>query len=216
MKIKPPSPAMGVALTALVMASTGTAVAAVSYATNAGKVDGKDAVSAKVSNSRAAGDLVATASGGSDKGKIPAKFLGGVQQGSADSFRRFAAVTDNATDVASTIATLPGMGALTATCSDQNTVTGNEDPRTQVTFNNTSGSPISASRTLGGASPEVTLVQNGTSWSSAANGGTTFQMMLEVGGNVALIDGAVREEGRATADARCYVYGAVQIVTDNR
>ncbi len=123
MKIKPPSPAMGVALTALVMASTGTAVAAVSYATNAGKVDGKDAVSAKASNSRAAGDLVATASGGADKGKIPAKFLAGVQQGSADSFRRFAGVPDNATDVASPISTLPGMGTLTATCSDQNTVT---------------------------------------------------------------------------------------------
>ncbi len=37
MRIRPPSPSMVVACTALVMASTGTAVAAVNYARDAGK-----------------------------------------------------------------------------------------------------------------------------------------------------------------------------------
>ena len=53
------------------MATSGTAVAAVSYARNAGKVDGKDASSARASLKSAAGNVVATRAAGSGKGKIP-------------------------------------------------------------------------------------------------------------------------------------------------
>ena len=75
MKLRRPSPAMVVALVALVMASTGTAVAAVNFAQNAGAVDGKSAVRSSVTRSTAAGRLVATASRGLLKGRIPGKFL---------------------------------------------------------------------------------------------------------------------------------------------
>src|SRR4026209_1560964 len=74
MKLKRPSPAMAVALVALVMSMTGGAIAAVNYARNAGKVVGYDAVKAASSNRKAAGRLVAT----DEFGRFPAKFLSGV------------------------------------------------------------------------------------------------------------------------------------------
>src|SRR5688572_27577412 len=78
MKLKRPSPAMAVAVTALVMSMTGGAIAAVNYATNAGAVDGKSAVKAGSSLSKSAGKLVATYTGGENKGKIPFRNLAGV------------------------------------------------------------------------------------------------------------------------------------------
>jgi hypothetical protein len=61
---KRPSPSLVISLIALVMATTGTAIAAVDFARNAGAVDGKSAVSAGSSLSNARGKLVATARGG--------------------------------------------------------------------------------------------------------------------------------------------------------
>ena len=55
MKFRKPSPAMAVSVAALVMASTGSAVAAVSFATNAGAVDHKSAGSATGTNDSVAG-----------------------------------------------------------------------------------------------------------------------------------------------------------------
>src|SRR3954467_7418717 len=75
MRIRKPSPSLVISIIALVMASTGSAIAAVSYARSAGAVDGRSAVGASSSLSHAAGRLVATASGGSHKGKIPVTFL---------------------------------------------------------------------------------------------------------------------------------------------
>src|SRR5215208_4627351 len=67
MKPKRPSPAMIVALVALVMSMTGGAIAAVNFAQNAGSVDGYSAVKAKkAGKAKAAGKLVATYKDGSD------------------------------------------------------------------------------------------------------------------------------------------------------
>ena len=93
MKIRRPSPAMAVACTALFIALGGTSIAAVNYARNAGAVDGKSAVSAGASLARAKGNLVATARGGSNAGRIPGKFLADVTRG--ESFARAFDVTDN-------------------------------------------------------------------------------------------------------------------------
>ena len=61
MKLKRPSPAMVVAVVALVMSMTGGAIAAVNFAQNAGSVDGYSAVKAsKAGKAKAAGKLVAT------------------------------------------------------------------------------------------------------------------------------------------------------------
>jgi hypothetical protein len=66
---------MVVALVALVVASSGTAVAAVTYARNAGAVDGKSAVASGASRADAAGRLVATQRTGADRGRIDSRYL---------------------------------------------------------------------------------------------------------------------------------------------
>src|SRR4051794_6559128 len=110
MKLRRPSPSMIVALIALILSMSGSAVAAVSYASRAGSVDGKSAVGAGASGNQAAGRLVATAKGGFDKGKIPGKFLGGVVQGSGQPFTQTVPVSDNANLAATPIVTVPGVG----------------------------------------------------------------------------------------------------------
>src|SRR4051812_32467350 len=139
-----PSPSLVVSIIALVFAAAGTSIAAVNFAKNAGAVDGKSAVGAASSTKRAAGKLVATYAGGPLKGKIPARFLNippvsGFIPGSKVTFAQGIAVNDNQSDAPVALATLNGLGILTATCSDQNSNAGKEDPRVQITFANGSG-----------------------------------------------------------------------------
>ena len=216
MKIKAPSPAMGVALLALGVASTSSAVAAVTYATNAGKVDGRDAVSSKSSSEKAAGKLVATAGSGPDKGTIPGKFLGGVMRGDADSFARNAPVQDNAADVATNVATIPGLGVLSATCGDQNAKPGVEDPVTRLTFANTSGVAVNFARTVGNGDPDLAIVQPNVANTTVIGGSNTFRITIETGGRNSIFDGIVRQDGRGTPDATCLVYGYAQQVSNIR
>lgn len=216
MKIKAPSPAMGVALLALGVASTGSAVAAVSYATNAGKVDGRDAVSSKSSSEKAAGKLVATAGAGPDKGTIPGKFLGGVMRGDADSFARLAQVQDNAGDVPTVVSTIPGVGTLTAACGDQSAKPGVEDPISRLTFSNTSAAPVNFARTLNNNEPALGIVQPNTVNTTTVGGSATFRITLEQGGRNSIFDGVVRQDGRGTPDATCLVYGYAQQVSNIR
>jgi hypothetical protein len=71
-----PSPAMVVALVALFVALTGSAAAVtVSYALNSDKVDGKHAVGAGATRTKAAGKLVATKRTGAQKGQFAKKFI---------------------------------------------------------------------------------------------------------------------------------------------
>src|SRR5689334_17427501 len=95
-----PSPSLVVSIIALVFAAAGTSIAAVNFARNAGAVDGKSAVGAASSSSRAAGKLVATAATGSLRGKIPIRFLeqGAYVSGSKQTFGQGMAVTDNTTN----------------------------------------------------------------------------------------------------------------------
>ncbi len=216
MKIQAPSPAMGVALAALVMASTGTAVAAATYATNAGKVDGRDAVSSKTSNDKAAGKLVATAGAGPLKGKIPGRFLAEVQLGDADSFGRFADVQDNATDVPSTLTTIPQTGTLSASCGDQNGKAGTEDPISQIVFSNTAPSNVNVARSTSNGAPEVSVVPPNTTVTINIGGTSTFRMHLERGGVNSLVEGVVRQDGRNTGSAQCLIFGYVEQVQNTR
>src|SRR3712207_666641 len=129
MRIKRPSPAMAVAVVALVMSMTGGAIAAVNYAQNAGKVDGYDAVKAKSSNRKAAGNLVATYPGGKLKGKLPFRFLSGAaSQGDLEQLQdnaargkngaRLIAVPDNGSSAAETMIDLE-LGNLQVSCYDE-------------------------------------------------------------------------------------------------
>ena len=214
MRVKRPSPSMVVSCIALVMASTGTAVAAVNYAANAGKVDGKDAVHAGAKLSQAAGDVVATNRSGPDKGRIPGKFLADVMRGGADSFSRPAEVQDNAADVPTAISSIPGLGTLSASCFDQNRQPSNEDPATTLTFANQSGVPVNVAQQIGGANPSVAAQLTNTTSQFTVGGSNTFRLHIEKQGTNYVVEGVVRQDGRGTNAASCLVYGYALRVAD--
>lgn len=214
MKLRAPSPSMAVACTALVMASTGTAVAAVDYARNAGKVDGRDAVGSTATRSRAAGNVVATVTRGTDKGKIPGKFLDDVMRGGADSFSRPAQVQDNAGDVPTSIAAIPGLGTLSASCFDQNRAVGVEDPASTLVFGNQAAQAVNVARTAPGRDLLVAPVLPNTVTAFTIGGSNTFRLHIESAGINYVIEGVVRQDGRATPAASCLIYGYALRVQD--
>ena len=214
MKIGRPSPAMVVACISLVMATTGSAVAAVSFATNAGAVDGKSAVYSGSTLRQAAGNVVATNRSGDDKGKIPGKFLADVMRGGADSFSRNAQVTDNASDVPTAVSSIPGLGTLSASCFDQNKAAGVEDPASTLTFANTSGLPLNLARTVGNRAPDVFAQLANTTSQFTIGASNTFRLAVQKLGTNYIIDGVVRQDGRGTPAASCVVYGYALRIAD--
>lgn len=207
MRIRRPSPAMVIALLALVMATSGTAIAAVDFARNAGAVDGKSAVSARSSLSRAAGKLVATSKSGPDKGRIPAKFLAGADTSATATWVKGTDVADNGTAATEGIVTVPGFGTLTTTCQDQNNRLGVEDPQSTLTFTNQSGTGISLARTVGGSNPSVGGLANATVHQFTIAGSNSFKLSLEKGSEIVAIDGVIRQDGAGTNAATCFTWG---------
>ena len=208
MKFRRPSPSMVVALIALVLSTSGSAVAAVSYASRAGSVDGHSAVGASSSLQHAAGNLVATAKGGSTSGQIPARFVAGVQQGSSQPFVQSVQVSDNANLAPTALVGVPGVGTLSAGCDDQAKNPGRENPLTVLAFTNQSGGFISFERTLGQTQPVVTAIDNNAVATASIPGSTTFSYNLQVGLTNLQVNGVVRQDGTGTADGRCVVYGS--------
>ncbi|MFN8130893.1 MAG: hypothetical protein U0R70_05020 [Solirubrobacteraceae bacterium] len=211
MRIKAPSPAMAIALIALFVALGGTAAAAiVTYARNAGAVNGKKAVSAGVLNATAAGKLVATARSGASRGKIPSRYLvvpPAVRgAGLARAFGRGVEVFDNGQSAPFGLAYLPGIGTLRATCIDQNGTAGKEDPGLVLGLVNGSGAPVNLARRIGTA-VDSTLVPAGAVYSVTAGGSTQFEFSLYQNGTGASVTGGTREVGRNTASAACIVFG---------
>jgi hypothetical protein len=212
MTFRKPSPAMVVAIVALVMASTGSAVAAVNFARNAGKVDGKDAVKASASLGRAGGNVVATRKDGPREGKIPNKFLAQVPQ--AGTFNRITEVQDNLAG-ATTPLSLTSIGLLTTACNDQDAnanQTGQEDPTTTITFVNNLAVPVNYSHVVGQNQPVVVSQAPATQQSFTINGSNVFRVHVEVNGVNAVYEGQVRQDGRDTAAASCVVVGTVETV----
>jgi hypothetical protein len=206
-KIRRPSPAMVVALIALVFAMTGSAAAVVSFARNAGAVDGKSAVSAGVKNSTAAGKLVATRRAGLLAGTIPIQYIDPAT-GRSQQFGQSTQVIDNGGQAPFTIASIPGFGTLQATCGDQNNMPGKVDPTTTITFINTSGVAVSFARALsaGGSTSVLGLVPNQTA-QFTVNGSNTYVINILKQGTSLLVNGAVRQDGAGTASAFCVNYG---------
>lgn len=207
MRLKPPSPAMVVALLALVMATSGTAVAAVSFARNAGAVDGKSAVGNGASNRRAAGRLVATTRTGANRGRINHKYLQGVMRGTSTTFGRAFDVADNQSLAPVLIGGVLGLGGLTATCNDQSPAAGVEDPSTTVTFSNLSGEAVSLSKRVGNGPATVAPLLNGVQTGLVVNGSNTFELHVQRRGTNYAVNGVVRQDGSRTAAAQCLVYG---------
>lgn len=207
MRLKMPSPSLVISIIALVMATTGTAVAAVSYARNAGAVDGKSAVRASSSVARAAGKLVATNRGGADRGKIPGKFVAGVVRGQSQKFGRLIEVADNADGAPQAVSGGPGLGTLTVACNDQNPRAGVEDPLMQVTFANGSGATINIGRRSGNGEGTVALLQPGAIDSFVVGGSQMFDVHVERNLQNLRIEGVIRQDGRNTGAASCLVFG---------
>jgi hypothetical protein len=209
MRLRRPSPGTVISTVALVMATTGTAVAAVDFARNAGAVDGVSAVPASSSNNRAKGNLVATARGGSNVGKIPNKFLADVPE--VSTFSAPFEVQDNANGANVTI-NQTGLGRFDASCQDSNDRAGTEDPRTVLTFSNTSGGPMNFSRRVGNSDGTVAQLANGTVDSFTIGGSNTFEYQLEQNGTVVLLEGSVRQFRPDAANGACLVWGAAQVL----
>jgi hypothetical protein len=207
MKISRPSPSMVVAGLALFVSLGGTSMAAVNYASRAGSVDGKSAVAASSTLSRAAGKLVATNSTGPDKGRFPGKFVADV--GKTQTFGSGFEVADNTPGAPQTVAVMSGLGTMTATCNDQNTTGGNEDPISVITFLNQSGQPLNIARRTGNNAGALSVSQNQTATSVTIGGSDTFTFHMEQSGHNAIITGGVRQDGRGTARAICVVFGVV-------
>jgi len=208
MKVTRPSPAMVVAGIALFVSLGGTSIAAVSYVSNAGAVDGKSAVFSGASLSQAAGKLVATNRSGPDKGRLPGKFVADVPKSSV--FSNIFEVADNAPGAPQTVSTLSGLGTLTATCNDQNKTAGNEDPISTISFNNASGEIVNVARRVGNGDGALSVAANQTATSVAIGGSNTFMFHIERRSQNALIQGGVRQDGRGTPAATCVVFVVVE------
>ena len=223
MRMKRPSPAMVVALIALVMSMTGGAIAAVNFAQNAGKVDGYDAVKASSGANKRAGNLVATYPRGKLKGKLPFRLLSGAAStGSvnalADAMARgkntaqLIEVVDNSATTATTVIDLE-LGAFQVSCFDQANQTGQEDAGTRLTLTNASGAGMNLSRRVGVAAPTIATLENGTSHTFDVGGQNTFSVQLQgVGGKTVLVEGTARQINPDTADSRCAVWATALFV----
>ena len=223
MKVKRPSPAMIVAVTALVMSMTGGAIAAVNFAQNSGAVDGHSAVRAKTSNSKAAGKLVATYASGALKGKLPFRFLGGAA--SQGSVKRLAAmvargsngarlipVPDNTATAADTVIDLE-LGSLQVSCFDQANQAGTENAATRITITNHSGVGMNVARRVGVGQVEITTLENGTVDTFDVPQQNTFEVQLQGTGNkTVLVEGTARQVGQGTADSSCATWATALLV----
>jgi hypothetical protein len=209
MKIRKPSPSLAISIVALVMATTGSAVAAVSYARNAGAVDGRSAVGATSGLKHATGRLVATATSGSHKGQIPGRFVANVP--ASTTFGRYAPVVDNTTGGSENLNST-SLGTLSATCNDQDNRAGTLDPTTTLTFQS-AGTTVNFARAIGGNNATVVGMPPNTTQSITINGSNTFQIQVESFGVDVVYDGQVRQDGRGTATANCLVAGTEQKIT---
>lgn len=207
-----PSPAMVVALIALFVASSGTAVAVVSYASNAGAVDGKSAVSSSASNARAAGRLVATAKDGRSKGRIPNRFLSNVMRGASTSLTRYMRVVDNSEGPVVPLAIIPRIGRLDAQCRDQDPAPGVESTQTVVTFTASDPGGVNVSRLLG---RDIESARNAVVFTAPyaepvailSFADSLFQLVLQARNRTVFINGASRSDFNRTANAACLVFG---------
>lgn len=203
---------MVVALIALFVALSGTAVAVVGYARNAGAVDGKSAVSASSSLSHARGKLVATASAGPNRGRIPDNFVSNVMRGGATSLTRYLRVSDNADGPVVALAIIPRIGRLDAQCRDQDPTPGVESTQTVITFTASEPGGVNVSRLLG---RDIESARNAVVFTALKSepvpilsfADSLFQLVLQARDRTVFINGASRSDANRTADAKCLIFG---------
>jgi hypothetical protein len=212
MRLKRPSPAMVVACVALFVALGGTSIAAVNYARNAGKVDGKSAVAASRSLNRAAGNLVATYRHGRLKGQLAHKFL--AETSLARPFGKYLDVNDNVASAPATLVDTGALGTITATCGDQSAKPGVEDPAVTITYVNDTGQIVNVASRVGAGKANVGNLATGTVSSVIVNNSNTFEFLVNLFGRTTIVQGVARQDGAGSPDAHCLLYGTSQQATD--
>jgi hypothetical protein len=211
-KLRLPSPAMIVAVIALIVALSGTAIAAVDFAQNAGAVDGISAVSARASLREAAGKLVATANGGEGKGQIPARFVDGVMRGGTASLSKYLRTVDNQPGRATPLLIVPGIGRMDAQCDDVDPTPGTATTRTSITFTASVAQGVNVSRLLGrdiaaAQRPDVFSAPKGQPVPIIASADGLFEVVMEAKGRSVLITGAARTDNAPGPKAACLIWG---------
>ena len=212
MRPRMPSPAMIVAVVALFVASSGTAVAVVGYARNAGAVDGKSAVTATSSLARASGKIVATESRGINRGRIPGRFVAGVMRGGATSLTRYLHVIDNAEGPVVPLAIIPRIGRLDAQCRDQDPERGVESTQTVITFTASQRGGVNVSRLLG---RDIEGARNAVVFTALKDepvpilsfADSLFQLVLQARDRTVFVNGASRSDANRSQDAKCLIFG---------
>lgn len=218
MRPRIPSPAMIVALLALFVALSGTAFAVVNYARNAGAVDGKSAVSASSSLRHAAGRLVATASAGPGKGRIPGRYVHDVMRGGAASLTEYVRAVDNQDGRVVALATIPRIGRLDVQCRDQDPTPGVISTQTVINFTASDPRGVNASLVTGrdvGTSrrPIAFVAPKDQPVPVLQFADELFQLVLQAGDRTAWLSGAARSDLNRTPQAACLVFGIVLRVT---
>jgi hypothetical protein len=211
-KLRLPSPAMVVAMIALIVALSGTAIAAVDFAANAGAVDGRSAVGPGTSVRHAAGKLVATARKGHNRGRIPGRFLAGVMHGSSHNISAFLHTVDNQPGTPRRILRVPGIGRLQAQCDDVDPTVGTATTRTSINFTGTVAQGVNVSRLLGreiaaGQRPDVFTAPKGQPVPIIASADGLFMTMLQAPAGSVLIIGAARTDRAPGPQAACLIWG---------
>jgi hypothetical protein len=210
---------MVVALIALVVSFSGTAVAVVSYARNAGAVDGKSAVPSSSSLRAASGNLVATAPAGRDKGRIPARFVAGVMHGGSTSLTRYIRVVDNQDGPVVPLAIIPRIGRLDAQCRDQDPAPGIESTQTVISFTASERGGVNVSRLLG---RDIESARNAVVFTALKDrpvpilslADNLFQLVLQARNRTVFVNGAGRSDANRSANAACLVFGLALRVSE--
>ncbi len=201
-----PTPAFVISCIALFVALGGTSVAAISYASNAGKVDGKSAYAAGTGLDKVGGNLIATAKSGAAKGKILGRYTTGVAQ--ARTFTVVTPVTDNATTAPVSIGGDDKVGNLAASCVDSAPQAGREDPQVVLTLT-TGATAVNYGRQVGGQRGAAVVSAPGAVQSTTIEGNNTFSVQVQVAGFAIDYLGSVRQDNVGTADATCVVTGTL-------
>ena len=200
---------------ALFVSLGGTSVAAISYAKNAGAVDGKSAVASSASSKKAAGKLVATASRGDRKGQLPGRLVADVPH--AKAFQFTPAIGDGAAPVVLKLGVVRDVGTLAVGCVDADPAAGVVAPLANVAF-------------AAGAQPVNTLIQTERSASATSRLNEPFIGVTTPGGTISrnltregqfevdAVNGSLRinVQGTVRRDAvgQCVVYGTVTKLGD--
>ena len=194
MRPRMPSPAMVVALIALFVASSGTAVAATSSLKDAG------------------GKVVATASTGTNRGRIPDRFVSNVMRGGSTSLTRYLRVVDNAEGPVVPLAIIPHIGRLDAQCRDQGPEPGVESTQTVITFTASERGGVNISRLLG---RDIEGARNAVVFTALKDvpvpilsfADSLFQLVLQARNRTVFVNGASRSDANRSPDAKCLIFG---------